>query len=69
MTDLSSSYLRLFFHSKIGPLHGLAEAFESKSLKSDPAEKVQKLWLCGTGVTSLEILDTPGGLQWTMEKG
>ena len=42
---------------------GLAKAFEGVSLKGCPIRKVQKLWLCGTSMTSLKILDTSGGLQ------
>ena len=43
------------------PTIGLAEAFEGVSSKGCPMQKVQKLCSCGTGVTSLEILDNPGG--------
>ena len=69
LTDFSYNYLRYPFMLEDRPTIGLAKAFEGVSLKGCPIEKVQKLWLCGTSVTSLEILDTPKELQWTMKKG
>ena len=69
LTDFSYDYLRYPLMLEDRPTIGLAEAFEGINLKGCPIGKVWKLWLCGTSMMSLEILDTPGGLQWTMKKG